>query len=80
MEKGDLKMVRKVKVIPEECFAQRRLLVTNMKWNKVVKEEAWIHHHSRVDCCTEQTCVFLVSCSAIKDLQVNRCAKQKCVF
>ena len=40
MEKGDLKMIKAVKVIPEECFAQHRLLVMDMKWNKVVKEKA----------------------------------------
>ena len=41
MEKGYLKMIRDVKVIPgEECLAQHRLLVMDMKWNKVVKEEA----------------------------------------
>ena len=41
MEKGDLKMITDVKVIPgEECFAQHRLLVMDMKWNKVVKEES----------------------------------------
>ena len=41
MEKGDLKMIKDVKIIPgEECFAQHRLLVMHMKWSKVVKEEA----------------------------------------
>ena len=41
MEKGDLKMIGDVKVIiGEECFAQHKLLVMDMKWNKKVKEEA----------------------------------------
>ena len=41
MEKGDLKMIRDVIVIPGvECFAQHRLLVMDMKWNKVVKDKA----------------------------------------